>query len=230
MSENDYILRAEGVYKSYRMGAAEVKVLKGVDLRVVKGEFVSIVGASGSGKSTLLHILGALDGADKGTVSVEGRDLRGLSAHELNEFRNKKVGFVFQNADHQLFADTLAEEIAFALRNLHFPEEEIRHRITQFIDLFELTSYQSQSPFLLSGGERKRLALASVLCVEPSILILDEPTQAQDALQKQKLLDFIASFKSPEHILVLVTHDVEFAVNRSESVIQVSGVLGIGLE
>ncbi|MCX5636365.1 MAG: ATP-binding cassette domain-containing protein, partial [Planctomycetota bacterium] len=96
MSRDDFILKSEGIHKSYRMGATEVKVLKGVDLAVEKGEFLVIVGASGSGKSTLLHILGALDTPDKGTVRFEGRDLSRHSARELNRFRNKTVGFIFQ--------------------------------------------------------------------------------------------------------------------------------------
>ncbi len=96
MSKDDFILKADGIYKSYRMGVAKVRVLKGVDLAVKKGEFVAIVGASGSGKSTLLHILGALDKPDKGVVKFEGRSLSRHSSSELNRFRNKMVGFVFQ--------------------------------------------------------------------------------------------------------------------------------------
>ncbi|MHC4149796.1 MAG: ATP-binding cassette domain-containing protein, partial [Planctomycetota bacterium] len=96
MSKDEFLLRAEGVYKSYRMGATEVSVLTGVDLAVKEGEFVAIVGASGSGKSTLLHILGGLDKPDRGVVRFQGRDLGKESSGELNKFRNKMVGFVFQ--------------------------------------------------------------------------------------------------------------------------------------
>jgi len=96
MSRDELILETEGIHKSYRMGATEVKVLKGVNLSVKRGEFLAIVGASGSGKSTLLHILGALDTPDKGIVRFEGRDLGRQSARQLNRFRNKMVGFIFQ--------------------------------------------------------------------------------------------------------------------------------------
>ena len=96
MSDDNIILKAEGLYKSYRMGEAEVSVLKGVDLGVKKGEFVAVVGASGSGKSTLLHILGALDRPDRGVVSFEERNLSRMGERELNKFRNKMVGFIFQ--------------------------------------------------------------------------------------------------------------------------------------
>jgi energy-coupling factor transport system ATP-binding protein len=176
------------------------------------------MGENGAGKTTLVKHINGLLKPSSGAVFLDGVDTRETSTAQLA----RKVGFVFQNADHQLFADTLTDEVAFALRNLDFPDDEVQERVERFLDLFELTTYQDQSPFLLSGGERKRLALASVLCVEPSILILDEPTQAQDALQKQKLLDFIASFRSPDHILLLVTHDVEFAVKAMDRLIILS--------
>ena len=96
MSEYNYIIKTEGVFKSYKMGVTEVSVLKGVDMVVKKGEFVAVVGASGSGKSTLLHILGALDNPNKGTVIFDGRELNNLSVRDLNRFRNKMIGFVFQ--------------------------------------------------------------------------------------------------------------------------------------
>jgi energy-coupling factor transport system ATP-binding protein len=176
------------------------------------------MGENGAGKTTLVKQINGLLKPTKGAVYVDGVDTRETSTAQLA----KKVGFVFQNADHQLFADTLQSEVAFALRNLDFSKDEIDARVAQYLALFELTRYEEQSPFLLSGGERKRLALASVLCVEPKILILDEPTQAQDAVQKDKLLNFIDSFRDPGHILLLVTHDVEFAIRAVDRLLILS--------
>ncbi|MHA2406515.1 MAG: energy-coupling factor ABC transporter ATP-binding protein [Candidatus Hermodarchaeia archaeon] len=176
------------------------------------------MGENGAGKTTLVKQINGLLKPTTGTVYVDGIDTRETSTAQLA----KKIGFVFQNADHQLFADTLQAEVAFALRNLDFSKDEIDDRVARYLELFELTRYQDQSPFLLSGGERKRLALASVLCVEPQILILDEPTQAQDALQKEKLLTFMDTFRDPEHILLLVTHDVEFAVKAVDRLLVLS--------
>jgi energy-coupling factor transport system ATP-binding protein len=193
-------------------------VLRNISLQIKPGETVALMGENGAGKTTLVKHINGLLKPTHGTVYLEGVDTRETSTAQLA----RKVGFVFQNADHQLFADTLQSEIGFALRNLNFSKEEINERVTRFLTLFELTKYHDQSPFLLSGGERKRLALASVLCVEPQILILDEPTQAQDALQKQKLLDFIESFRKSNHILLLVTHDVEFAVKAVDRIIVLS--------
>ncbi|MFX0169804.1 MAG: energy-coupling factor ABC transporter ATP-binding protein [Candidatus Hodarchaeota archaeon] len=209
------MIHFDGVHFHYDPG---YPVLRDVCVHIQPGEVIGLMGENGAGKTTLVKHINGLLKPSSGTVTVDGVDTRDTTTALLA----RKVGFVFQNADHQLFADTLTDEVSFALRNLGFPEDEIRKRVTQFIDLVELTPYQDQSPFLLSGGERKRLALASVLCVEPNILILDEPTQAQDALQKQKLLDFIASFRSPEHILLLVTHDVEFAVKAVDRLIILS--------
>lgn len=183
-------------------------VLQNISLELFPGEVVGLMGENGAGKTTLVKHINGLLKPTRGSVQIDGVDTRTTSTARLA----RKVGFVFQNADHQLFADTLEGEIAFALRNLDFPDSEVKARVAKYLDVFELSQYHDQSPFLLSGGERKRLALASVLCVEPSILILDEPTQAQDARQKRTLLEFVNSFRQSNRILLLVTHDVEFAV------------------
>ncbi|MFW9935121.1 MAG: energy-coupling factor ABC transporter ATP-binding protein [Candidatus Thorarchaeota archaeon] len=199
----------------YESGAP---VLRNLNLELTPGQVIGLMGENGAGKTTLVKHINGLLKPTTGAVYIDGCDTRETSTAQLA----RQVGFVFQNADHQLFADTLQAEIAFALRNLDFPKDEIAARVARYLDLFALTRYKDQSPFLLSGGERKRLALASVLCVEPKILILDEPTQAQDALQKEKLLNFIASFRDPQHILLLVTHDVEFAVKAVDRLLILS--------
>ncbi len=193
-------------------------VLRNLCLQLKPGQIIGLMGENGAGKTTLVKHINGLLKPTQGAVFVDGVDTREISTAQLA----RQVGFVFQNADHQLFADTLQAEIAFALRNLDFSKAEIEKRVAHYLELFELTRYEDQSPFLLSGGERKRLALASVLCVEPKILILDEPTQAQDALQKQKLLDFMETFRSPDHILILVTHDMEFAIRAVDRLIILS--------
>jgi lipoprotein-releasing system ATP-binding protein len=157
MSANDVILEAEGIHKSYRMGAAQVKVLKGASLRVRRGEFVAIVGASGSGKSTLLHILGALDRADKGVVRFEGQDLSKASAARLNRFRNREVGFVFQFYH-------LLDELNI-LENVYLPKmasksvlgwlacsKAAKKRARALLEEFGLGERFRHRPFELSGG------------------------------------------------------------------------------
>ncbi len=205
----------DGVWFSY---TPNHPVLCDISLEISPGEVVGIMGENGAGKTTLVKHINGLLKPSRGTVFIDGVDTRSTSTAALA----RKVGFVFQNADHQLFSDTLEGEVAFALRNLGFPSDEVEKRVSRYLERFDLTRYKEQSPFLLSGGERKRLALASVLCVEPNILILDEPTQAQDAKQKLKLAQLVDSFRCSDSIILLVTHDVEFAVQVVDRLVLIS--------
>jgi energy-coupling factor transport system ATP-binding protein len=131
----------------------------------------------------------------------------------------RNVGFVFQNPDHQLFSETVEEEIAFALKNFAFKETIIERRVTWALNLLGLTQYRKTSPFMLSGGERKRVALASVLAWNPKILILDEPTIGQDYQQKEKLRQFIMQMRAQRKTVIIVTHDVEFVAECNPRVL-----------
>ena len=216
MSMDDFILKTEGLYKSYRMGATEVDVLKGVDLAVKKGEFLAIVGASGSGKSTLLHILGALDGPDKGAVSFEGRDLSRLSAGELNRFRNKMVGFVFQFYH-------LLDELS-VLENVFLPamagrgvigwlacRRRAKGRARELLTQLGLSDRADHKPYQLSGGERQRTALARALMNEPRLLLADEPTGNLDSATGNGILDVLEKLNRAGQTIVMVTHDERIA-------------------
>lgn len=184
-------------------------------MRILDGEFVAIMGQNGAGKTTLVkHFIGLLKPA-KGRVLIDGVDTRSVSVAELA----RKVGFVFQNPDHQLFSETVEEEIAFALKNFGFDEKTIKERVDWALNLLDLTQYRRTSPFMLSGGERKRVALASVLAWDPKVLILDEPTIGQDAYQKEKLRHFIIQLNHQGKTVIIVTHDVEFAAECEPRVI-----------
>src|SRR3972149_4256198 len=164
-----------------------VEALKGVSLTIKDGEFVAIMGQNGAGKTTLVKHFNGLLKPSSGTIRVDGVETTKTTIATLS----KTVGFVFQNPDHQLFSETVEEEVAFALKNFGFEPETIQKQITWALNLLSLTEYQKTSPFMLSGGERKRVALASVLAWDPQILILDEPTIGQDHEQKEKLRQFI---------------------------------------
>ncbi|MEM3874502.1 MAG: ABC transporter ATP-binding protein [Candidatus Bathyarchaeia archaeon] len=210
------MIEVQDVYFKYPSG---VEALKGVSLTIQDGEFVAIMGENGAGKTTLVKHFNGLLKPTKGKVLVDGVETTKVSVATLA----RTVGFVFQNPDHQLFSETVEEEIAFALKNFGFSQDIIEKRVEWALNLLGLTQYRKTSPFMLSGGERKRVALASVLAWDPKILILDEPTIGQDYQQKEKLRQFILQMKAQEKTVVIVTHDVEFVAECSPRVVLMRG-------
>jgi len=206
------MIEVEGVRFSYPSG---VEALKGVSMKIADGEFLAIMGQNGAGKTTLVKHFNGLLKPSQGRVLVDGTDTTKTSVAKLA----RDVGFVFQNPDHQLFCETVEEEIAFALRNFGFKEDVIEKRITWALNLLSLSQYRKTSPFMLSGGERKRVALASVLAWDPRILILDEPTIGQDHEQKEKLRQFILQMRTQDKTIIMVTHDVEFVAECNPRVL-----------
>ncbi|MGB9713624.1 MAG: energy-coupling factor ABC transporter ATP-binding protein [Candidatus Bathyarchaeales archaeon] len=206
------MIEVENVYFTYPNG---VEALKGVSLKIYDGEFVAIMGQNGAGKTTLVKHFNGLLKPTKGRVLVDSVETTKTSVATLA----RNVGFVFQNPDHQLFSETVEDEIAFALKNFGFKEDVIERRITWALNLLGLAQYRKTSPFMLSGGERKRVALASVLAWDPKILILDEPTIGQDYQQKEKLRQFILQMKTQGKTTIIVTHDVEFVAECNPRVI-----------
>ena len=205
-------IEVKDVHFTYSTG---VEALKGVSLRIEDGEFVAIMGQNGAGKTTLVKNFNGLLRPIKGEVSVDGVSTRDVSVAKLA----RTVGFVFQNPDHQLFSETVEEEIAFALRNFGFEEDTIEKRVTWAVNLLDLVDYRKTSPFMLSGGERKRVALASVLAWDPKVVILDEPTIGQDHRQKENLRQFIVQLNEQGKTVVIVTHDVEFVAECNPRVV-----------
>ena len=206
------MIEVENVHFSYPNG---VEALKGVSLTIKKGEFVAIMGQNGAGKTTLVKHFNGLLKPSEGTVRVDGVETIKTSVAALA----RNVGFVFQNPDHQLFSETVEEEVEFALKNFGFEVEVIEQRVTWALNLLGLTQYRKTSPFLLSGGERKRVALASVLAWNPDTLILDEPTIGQDYQQKEKLRQFVVQMQTQGKTVVIVTHDVEFVAESNPRVV-----------
>ncbi|MDG6988058.1 MAG: ABC transporter ATP-binding protein [Nitrososphaerota archaeon] len=183
-----------------------VRALDGVTLEVGAGETVAIVGENGAGKTTLVkHVTGLLKPAS-GRVLVDGADTRSSSTAQLS----RKVGVAFQNPDHQLFSETVEEEMSFALRNFGFSPDLVENRVSWGLELFGLEEYRKSSPLVLSGGEKKRLTLACILAWDPQVVILDEPTVGQDSIQKEKLAGTIRMLRSTGKTVVVVSHDIEF--------------------
>jgi len=210
------------------MGATEVRVLKGVNLDVKKGEFVAIIGASGSGKSTLLHILGALDKPTKGVVTFEKRDLSRFRAGELNRFRNRMVGFVFQFYH-------LLDELS-VLENVFLPamtgrsiagwlvcRRQAKSRAKELLAQLGLAERAKHKPYQLSGGERQRVAIGRGLMNEPKLLLADEPTGNLDSATGNGILDVLERLNKAGQTIVMVTHDDRIAQRAGRIVTLVDG-------
>ena len=197
------IIRVEDVSYTYPSG---VQALNGVSLTIHKGEFVAIMGENGAGKTTLVKHFNGLLRPQEGRIMVDGVDVSQVSVASLS----RKVGLVFQNPDDQLFSENVESEISFALNNFGFEKEVVEKRVDWALNLLNLEQYRKSSPFILSGGERKRVALASVLAWDPEIVVLDEPTIGQDYAQKELLRHFLMQLRTQGKTTIIVTHDVEF--------------------
>ena len=180
--------------------------LQDLSLMLPDGEFVAIMGQNGAGKTTLIKHLNGLLKPQHGTVLINGKNTRTESV----AFLSKIVGFVFQNANHSLFSETVENELLFTLKNFNIDEDKIPIIIENTLQEYNLTQYRDRSPFSLSGGEQKRLALAAILCVDPTIIVLDEPTIGQDALQKKRLAAILTKYVESKKTVIIVTHDIEF--------------------
>ena len=209
---------------SFRYPNTSADVLKDVNLQIKDGEFVAIMGENGAGKTTLVKTFNGLLKPRNGRVIIDGTSTDERSVAQLS----RDVGLIFQNPDHQLFAETVSEELGFSLRNFGFKEEVIQRRVTSIVATLDLQKYASSSPFVLSGGERKRVALAAVLVWDPKHIIMDEPTIGQDYLQKDRLRNFIVQLISQGKTVVIVTHDIEFVAECKPRVVLLSKGTVIG--
>lgn len=196
---------------------AEYKALDGVDLTIERGRTIAVIGPTGSGKSTLaLHMNGLLI-ADEGAISVDGIEIRSGSK-ELREVR-RRVGVVFQYPEQGFFCDTVREEIAFSPRCWGKSEEEIESAVERAASLLGLPEDAlSKDPLTLSGGMRRRAAIASVISSEPDYLVLDEPTAGLDASGARRLLDMIDALKEQGSGVVLITHDLDAAFAHADGI------------
>jgi len=209
------VIRVDDVYYTYPTGT---EALRGVTIEIHDREFVALIGENGAGKSTLVKHFNGLFKPTKGEVYVDEVNTRKASVAELS----RNVGLVFQNPDHQLFCETVEEEIAFGPRNFGFKEDVIAEKVEQTLEFLDLAKYRKTSPFMLSGGERKRVALAAVLAWDPKVVVLDEPTIGQDYAQKERLHQYVIQLNAKGRTVVMVTHDVEFVADCAPRVMVMS--------
>jgi energy-coupling factor transport system ATP-binding protein len=193
--------------------------LKQVSLNIKKGEFIAIMGQNGAGKTTLIRTFNGLIRPTKGSIFLEGENIDSKTIATLS----KKVGVIFQNPMHQLFSNTLEDEIKFSLKNLNLDKEEIQRKVDQILEEFNLEKYRKRSPFNLSGGESKKLATASIICRDPDVLVFDEPTLGQDAKEIKFFLGLIEHELERGKTIIMVTHNIEFTVEHVPRTILMSG-------
>jgi lipoprotein-releasing system ATP-binding protein len=201
------MLTGKNIYKSY----GPIEVLRGVDIEVKKGEIVSIVGSSGAGKSTLLHILGTLDEPDRGTVKLSDIQTASLSKKRLADFRNRKVGFVFQ-FHHLLPEFTALENVCIPGWLARKKKKEVEIRAKELLGLLGLTERLENKPNQLSGGEQQRVAVARALINGPDIVFADEPTGNLDSVNAKELHQLFFDLRQKFHqTFLIVTHNEELA-------------------
>jgi cobalt/nickel transport system ATP-binding protein len=183
--------------------------LDGIDLDIVHGEQVVILGANGSGKSTLLKMLDGIVGPSSGTMRALGRDVAAVAAGQ-DAFRfHREVGLVFQDPDIQLFSATIFDDVAFGPLQLGWSPEEVKRACTEALEQMEITHLANRAPFELSGGEKKRAAIASVLSLRPEVILLDEPTASLDPRTKWILVNLIHKLGAAGKTIITTTHELE---------------------
>lgn len=204
-----HYLRFDDVHYRYPNG---YEALCGVSFRITHGEKVALVGANGAGKSTLLLHTNGLLMPSQGEVVMGGITLTRRTLPLVRQ----SVGLVFQDSDNQLFMPTVEEDVAFGPANMRLEPEEIRHRVTEALDAVGALDLREASPFRLSGGQKKRVAIATVLAMEPSVLVMDEPTSNLDPRARRQIIDLIRRFS---HTTLVATHDMEMVLDLCDRTI-----------
>ncbi len=190
-------------------------VLRDIDLDVARGEFIAVVGGNGAGKTTLVQAIAGVIVPPRRAVHIDGRDVARLGARELTE----RVGFVFQNPEHQFIAATVAAELAHGLRRRGLDDDAVRARTAEVLDRFGLSEKAESHPFLLSGGQKRRLSVATALVTGAPVLVLDEPTFGQDRARADELLGLLSELNDAGTTIVFVTHDMQLVAEYADRLV-----------
>ena len=206
------IIRIKELVQNYGREAA---ALTGINLEIKQGDFVALIGQNGAGKTTLVKHLNGLLRPSSGSITIEDKDITGLSIAELSQ----KVGYVFQNPDHQIFLGRVDKEVAFGPGNIGLSFPEIEKRVITAMEKVGITHLREVAPLSLSKGQRQRVALASVIAMEPKILILDEPTTGQDHRESKQIMELVVSLNKKGHTIIFITHDMQLVANYARRVV-----------
>lgn len=204
------MLTLNNIQKSYWQGGKELKVLKDISLQINEGELVAIMGPSGSGKSTLMNIIGCLDTATSGDYIVEGTNVKTLADNSLADFRNAKIGFVFQNFN-LMPKLSVSQNVEMPLTYKKVNKKERRKRALAMLRLVGLEDRSDFKPMELSGGQKQRVAIARALVTNPSFVLGDEPTGALDTKTSSQIMNLFKEFHQAGKTIILITHEPEIA-------------------
>jgi putative ABC transport system ATP-binding protein len=218
------LIQLEGIVKTYDSGENAVMALRGIDLKIGKGEFVSIIGPSGSGKSTLMHILGCLDSPSGGRYWLDGEDVASLSGKALARIRNQKLGFVFQTFN-LLPRASILKNVELPLLYAGIDSDERRERAMKALERVGLANRAKHRPNQLSGGQRQRVAIARAVVNNPSMILADEPTGNLDQTTGADIIRLFEEFAASGQTIILVTHDPGIAERTERRVKIVDGVV-----
>ncbi len=204
------MIKLTQINKSYQTGKNKLHVLKGIDLSIGEGEFVSIMGSSGSGKSTLLNILGILDDYDSGEYKLAGTPIRNLSQAKAAVYRNKFIGFVFQSFNLLSFKNAV-ENVALPLYYQGVSRRERNRRAMEYLERFGLKEWAAHHPSELSGGQKQRVAIARSMISNPKVILADEPTGALDSVTSMEVMEIFKELHGQGMTIVVVTHEKDIA-------------------
>ena len=229
MDSEAMFFQMTGITKSYWMGDEWSPVLRGIDLTIQEGEFLSVLGPSGSGKSTLMNIIGCLDTPTSGEYILHGRRVDDLDADELARIRNQEIGFIFQSFQLLPRQDALSN-VELPLIYAGMPRQQRRERAAEMLRRVGLENKMDHLPNQLSGGQQQRVALARALATNPTILLADEPTGALDQKTGHQVMDLFHELHDEGRTIIMITHDRHIAQNASRLVRILDGVLSEGAE
>ena len=218
------IIKTENLTKDYETGTQVVRALKGINLSVEKGEFLSIMGPSGSGKTTLMNIIGRLDSPTDGSYYLNNKQVSKLDDDELAQIRNEEIGFVFQSF-HLLARNTAFENVMLPLKYAGVNKEEATKRSNDVLDLVGLSSRSKHTPAELSGGQQQRVAIARALVNKPSILFADEPTGNLDSKTGQDVMKIFKDLNENGQTIILITHEDSVAKQSNRIITIMDGLI-----
>jgi putative ABC transport system ATP-binding protein len=212
------MIELQGITKIYRMGSQSLEALRGISLKIEKGEFISIMGPSGSGKSTLMNIIGCLDTPTAGEYVLDGDRVAGLTFDRLAAVRNRKIGFVFQNFNLLPYA-TAWENVELPLLFDGKSARKRKERVAEILNAIGLYDWREHRPSELSGGQQQRIALARALANDPPILLADEPTGNLDSRSGEEIMDILTGLWKEGRTIVMVTHNDHISA-RSQRIVR----------